>query len=92
MRWSVYVDLARHLDDAELAAVSAALDDLVPDGGCTTPRTEGHELFFVVEAASSADAHDLATRYTGELLADAKVQIEFEVTATPARDSEPRPF
>lgn len=92
MRWSVYVDLGRLLDATELAAVSEALDDVVPDGGCTTPRGDGHELFFVVEAASASDAHSLATRYTGELLAEAKVQVEFEVTATPARDSEPRPF
>lgn len=90
MRWSIFVDLARLLDDAELGAVSEALDQLVPDGGCTTPRPDSHELFFVVEGGTQADAVAVATRYTGDVLALAKVDVEFEVTATPARDSEPR--
>ena len=89
MRWSVFVDLSRLLAPDELGAVCEALEQLVPDGGSTTPRPDGHELFFVVDAASEADAYAIGTRYTTEILAEAGLRIEFEVTASPARDSAP---
>ncbi len=89
MRWSVFVDLGRLLAPDELGAVSEALEQHVPDGGSTTPRPDGHELFFVVDAASEAEAYSLGTQYTKEVLAEAGLQIDFEVTASPARDSAP---
>jgi hypothetical protein len=89
MRWSIFVDLGRLLADDELGAVSEALEQHVPDGGSTTPRPQGHELFFVIDASSESDAHAIATRYTNEILAEAGIQLDFDVTASPARDSAP---
>ena len=89
MRWSIFVDLGRLLAPDELGAVSEALEQHVPDGGSTTPRPDGHELFFVVDAASEADAYAVGTRYTTAILAEAGLQLDFELTASPARDSAP---
>lgn len=67
--WRVYVDLARPLTPEERCAVSEALQELVPDGGCVGRQNgPNDEVYFGVNAETAEDAQLLATTYVDSIL------------------------
>ena len=78
MRFAVYADLARLLNELERSALSEALDRNVPDSGCVG-RQKGatDEVYFTVEAHSETEAAALATHYMQVVLQEAGLTVEY---------------
>ncbi|MBN8469539.1 hypothetical protein JYJ95_23805 [Corallococcus exiguus] len=80
MNWSVYADLSRPLTVAERRSVVDVLNELVPDGGCVGPQKgDIDEVYFCLEAVSSAEASVTAARYLDVILEKAGVQARYEI-------------
>jgi hypothetical protein len=76
MKWSVFADLERPLTADERGAVFAALEELVPDGGCVGPDRRGvEEVYFVVDAATPEAARAAAEAALGRVLEAAGVRV-----------------
>jgi hypothetical protein len=86
VRWHVYVDLARALTPEEQRTIFAAVDEIIPGSGCVGPQRGGKwELYFVVEASSTADATASATDYARAVLDRAGFTIAFALELVPIR-------
>lgn len=84
MNWSVYADLSRSLTEAERQSIADALDEAVPDGGCVgQQRGEVEEVYFRLDAASSAEASEAAARLLEVILQKAGVQARYELQLEP---------
>ncbi|MHA7628331.1 hypothetical protein [Corallococcus sp. M7] len=84
MNWSVYADLSRSLTEAERGSVAQALDELVPGSGCVGPQKgDVDEVYFRVDAASSAEASVTAARLLDVILEKAGVQVRYEIQLQP---------
>ncbi|MBN9688003.1 MULTISPECIES: hypothetical protein [unclassified Corallococcus] len=84
MNWSVYADLSRPLTEVERRAVADVLDEVVPDSGCVGPQKgDVDEVYFRVDAASSAEASATAARLLDVILEKAGVQVRYELQLQP---------
>lgn len=83
MRWSVFVDLARALSTGEQGEMFEALERLVPDGGCIGPQKSRYEVFFVVEAPTSDDAHRQASAHMDAILRASGIDVSYSVEVQP---------
>ncbi|NOK20914.1 hypothetical protein [Corallococcus carmarthensis] len=84
MNWSVYADLSRPLTEAERRSVAAALDELVPDGGCVGQQKPGcDEVYFRLDDVSREEASVTAARLLEVILEKAGVQARYEVRLQP---------
>ena len=82
MPWSIFIDLAEGLTDDQRSALFAALEAIVPDGGCIGPDRGGVEvLYFVVDAPSPEAARTAATAIMENILATAAMRLAYTVTA-----------
>jgi hypothetical protein len=85
MKWSIYVDLARLLTEVERSAVSAALEELVPDGGCVgIQKGPNDEVYFGIDVPSVIEARSEASRQVEAILKRAGLAIEFGIEVQPA--------
>lgn len=81
VRWSVFADLDRRLDDDERGDLFAAIDAEIPDSGCVGPNRAGvEEVYFVIEADSAAAARDVAAEYMDRVLAASGVRVGYTIT------------
>ncbi|NPD25031.1 hypothetical protein [Corallococcus exiguus] len=84
MNWSVYADLSRSLTAAERQSVFEALDEVVLDSGCVGPQKgDVDEVYFRVEAVSSAEASVTAARLMDVILEKSGVQVRYELQLQP---------
>ena len=86
MHWSIYADLSRGLSAEERSAIAAALNEVVPSGGCVGLQTGGvEEVYFTVEADTEAEARAQAHRDVEVVLRNASVKAEYRVSLQPFR-------
>lgn len=82
MPWSIFIDLAEGLSDDQRGALFAALEAIVPDGGCIGPDRDGVEvLYFVVDAPTPEAARSAAAATMENILATAAMRVVYTVTA-----------
>lgn len=81
MKYSVFVDLSRHLASGERSAVFEALEARVPDSGCVgVDKGPNDEVYFCVEAGSEKEASEKARRYMSIVIQEAGLNVECTIT------------
>ncbi|MCP3138601.1 hypothetical protein [Pyxidicoccus xibeiensis] len=84
MHWSIYADLSRGLSPEERSAIAAALDAVVPSGGCVGLQNGSvEEVYFTLEAGSEAEARAEAHRHVEVVLRNADVKAEYSIQVEP---------
>jgi hypothetical protein len=87
--WAVYVDLPRLLSLDEAFNAQDALDTLVADGGCTSPRKPTYtttEIYFTVEAEGASAAQAEGERLARAVLERAGLAPDFAVVVQRSPD------
>lgn len=91
MNWSIYADLSRELSVEERSALAAALDKVVPSGGCVGPqRGVVEEVYFTVEAGTEAEARAEAHRHMDAIFRITGVQADYQLQLQPSPAPRPR--